>query len=192
MKEPQIDTDKKENFCILKLNPKIYSLDVIYCAAYVFIDKAYVIIDGDPDKVIEVLLKPKQTYDLRKLGLEFYNELLNYSAYDKMNKQNKMIRDTLLQKALLSLDYGAVQEQVVKTAEDEIEKELQKIEKDIVADVKDIALPWEEKYGQKSNKSALKSSDKENDIHPSKEASSKKQARKGSRGFDFPIDDDLK
>jgi len=66
-KRPQRAELEKRNFWVLKdisfekdsvlipINPEIYPLDVIYTSAYVFIDRAYVIIDGNPKK--EVIVK---------------------------------------------------------------------------------------------------------------------------------------
>ena len=57
---------------LAKVNPKIYSLDVVQAAAYVLMDRAYVVIDGDPEKEILVELKPTdKKEDLEKLGRDF-------------------------------------------------------------------------------------------------------------------------
>ena len=63
---------------VLSINPKLYALETVYSAAYVFLDRAYILLDGDPEKEILVKLKPKQKEDLDKLGGEFFNELINY------------------------------------------------------------------------------------------------------------------
>ena len=97
--------------CVLiSVDPKIYPLDVIYSAAYVFLDKTYVLIRGNPKKEIIVELKPKEEYDLiiardiklkpkekhsmgvilEQFGREFNNELLNYITYSKLTKKMKI------------------------------------------------------------------------------------------------------
>ncbi len=86
----------------LVVNPKVYSLDVVYSAAYVFLDKAYVLLDGDPKKKIIVRLKPKKEADLENLGLEFMNELVNYSDYSKRAEKTKALRELILKRALLT------------------------------------------------------------------------------------------
>jgi hypothetical protein len=43
--------------CVLKINPKIYNLRVIYSCAYVFLDRAYIFLEGDPKKEILVRIK---------------------------------------------------------------------------------------------------------------------------------------
>ena len=54
-----VSIDKEDNSARVVLDAKIYPKDVVYSAAYVFIDRAYVILEGDPEKHITVGLKPK-------------------------------------------------------------------------------------------------------------------------------------
>ncbi len=65
---------------IVSVNPEVYSLPTIYSAAYVFLDRAYIVLDKDGGKVM-VYLKPKDDKEPEKLGMEFHNELLNYANY---------------------------------------------------------------------------------------------------------------
>ncbi len=52
----------KENNGIytIALNPKLYSLDVIYGAAYALTEKAYINLDEDENGKILVNIKPKE------------------------------------------------------------------------------------------------------------------------------------
>ena len=129
--------DKKENKITVSVNPKIYHLDVIYSASYVFLDKSYVFLDGNPKKLVKVELKPKKKYDLEKLGREFNNELLKYADYKKRSEQTKQIREMIIQRALFTNDPSLV---------DEIEED------EDFEDPEGIAIPWEEKYGKKTKK----------------------------------------
>ena len=52
----------------MKINPNLYSLEVIYSAAYAFLNKAYILLDGNPEKEILVKLKSKSNEDPEKLG----------------------------------------------------------------------------------------------------------------------------
>ena len=82
MSKPKIN--KKENKITVPVNAKLYSLEVIYGAAYVFIDKAYVFLEGSPEKEIFVQLKGKEDFTvkgLKKLAGEFLNELLSSSYF---------------------------------------------------------------------------------------------------------------
>jgi hypothetical protein len=51
--------DQKKNQITFWLNTKTYPLEAIYSAAYVFLDRAYIYLDGDPKKEIQVSLKGK-------------------------------------------------------------------------------------------------------------------------------------
>jgi His-Xaa-Ser system protein HxsD len=145
-----MSVDKADGTVSIKLNSKLYSPEIIYCAAYIFIDKAYIILDGDPEKEIIVMLKPKGKYDLKKLGLEFYNELLSYSVYSKKNKDSKAVRDAILQRAILTNESYSPQAATADAVDDkEIEEELKKIDMEATEEIKDIAVPWEDKYGKK-------------------------------------------
>lgn len=133
---------------ILSINPKLYALETVYSAAYVFLDRAYVLLDGDPKKEIIVKLKSKKKEDLEKLGLEFLNELINYSDYQKRSEQTKKIREILLQRALITNDPSIIQ------ADKEFNDEIEGLDddEDFLDDPEGIAIPWEEKYGKKSKK----------------------------------------
>jgi len=120
----ELNIEKKNGVQIVHINPKIYSLDVVYTAAYVFLDSAYIVLDGDPEKEILVKIKPKQKDD--ELGLKFQNELLTYAEYKQNFEDNKDIRQAIMQSALLTNDPMD----------------------DYIDDPKGIRIPWEDKYGK--------------------------------------------
>jgi His-Xaa-Ser system protein HxsD len=125
----------------LLLDPKIYPLEAIYGASYVFIDKAYLFLKSGPSGKIEVSLKGKKKLSkkqLRDLKGEFLNELLNYTLRINLAKYNKKIREHIVSRALFSALGGEK-----NTEGDEGEKF--NYEKDPFG----IAIPWEEKYGKK-------------------------------------------
>ena len=105
----KVDDEKKR--VLVKVNPKVFHLDVIYAAAYVLMDRAYVFIDGDPEKEIFIELKSKGDDDLVKLGDSFYEELINYSVYYSQLEKNRGIKLAILQKALLGDDLGLKSEE---------------------------------------------------------------------------------
>lgn len=116
-------------YLIVSVNPKIYSLDVVYYAAYVLMDRAYVILGGDPERNILVELKPKDDIDLEILGREFNNELLNYSVYMKQSERNQRLREAILGRVLMT-----------NTSHPEGGK---------IQDPEGITKPWREKHGRK-------------------------------------------
>lgn len=137
---------KSKNNVIISINPKIYPLDTIFSAAYIFIDKAYVIVDGDPSEEIIVQLKAKdKKTDLEKLGREFNNELINYSFYAAQTAKNMPIRTAIVQRAFFT--------HAQKEPEIEFAKPVENIE--------EIAKPWmprrkkigKSKSGRKRSKS---------------------------------------
>jgi len=127
---------------ILRINPKVYALETIYSAAYVFLDRAYIFLDGDPEKEIVVRLKAKTNEDMNRLGGEFFNELINYADYQKRAEQTKKIREMLLERALITNDPSVIQGEQFDDVEEGLEEE------DFMDDPEGIAIPWEEKYGK--------------------------------------------
>ncbi len=75
----EIEISEKDGIQIVHVNPELYSLDVIYSASYVFLDRAFMILDGDPKKEILVKIKSKNKDKNKEIGMEFFNELMNYS-----------------------------------------------------------------------------------------------------------------
>jgi His-Xaa-Ser system protein HxsD len=96
-----MEIHKNKNSVLIAVNPKIYPIDTVFSASYIFIDRAYVIIDGDPNEEIIVQLKAKdRKVDLEKLGRDFNNELVNYSFYAMQTVRNMPIRSAIIQRAL--------------------------------------------------------------------------------------------
>jgi len=131
----------KENKIILRLNPRIYSLEAIYGASYVFIDRAYIFLDGNLSKEIAVHIKGKRRFSPKALeGLvgEFQNELLNYALREKINRHSRRIREYIVGRALFAMP--------------ELMPERQGKKRDYQKDPLGIAIPWEEKYGARKTK----------------------------------------
>jgi His-Xaa-Ser system protein HxsD len=98
-----MEVHKNKGNVIISVNPKLYPLDTIFSAAYIFIDKAYVIVDGDPNEEIIVQLKAKdKKTDLQELGKQFNNELINYSFYAVQTARNMPIRAAMVQRAFFT------------------------------------------------------------------------------------------
>ncbi len=128
---------KGKNQITITVDSRIYPLEVVYGAAYVFLDKAYLYLDGDPKKKITITIKGKNKLSRKETGnlaREFLNELLNYSLRYQISKQNRKIREYIVGTALL----GAVREEPAETEKEDWQK-----------DSLGIAVPWEEKYKKK-------------------------------------------
>jgi His-Xaa-Ser system protein HxsD len=105
------------DFVIVQVNTKIYPLDTIYYAAYVFLDRAFVVLDGNPSDLVSVELRPKdKTKDPEELGRNFNDELLSYSLYKIQAERGKDIRESILRQVLRSVEETAPE--VVVTEDD--------------------------------------------------------------------------
>lgn len=142
----------------ITINAKVYPLEVIESAAYVFIDKAYIILDGDPQNDVIVTIIPKKGHEKENLELEFHNELINYANYKNFADKNRELRIAILQRALVTNNPSLVG---VKDKDEELDEETKKLlkeledeEDDFLDDPEGIAIPWEEKYGKKNKKKA--------------------------------------
>jgi len=133
----------KEGCAFLSINPKLYPIEAVYSAAYVFLDKAYIILDGDPEKEVIVKLKLKKEGDIKEIGNEFFNELINYADFRVRSKETKKITEMLLERALITNDPSVVKDDEFSGLMDELE------DADYLDDPENIAVPWEEKYGKK-------------------------------------------
>lgn len=146
--EGNLDIREKEGYVWVSVNPKIYHLDVVYSATYMFIEKCYVMIDGDPQEEIIVELRPKEKTDLKKLGREFNSELVNYAHYAAQCIRTAQLRETILKRVLLTNDPESVQK---KNSIEGLGKDT-KFWKESVEDTEEIVVPWEEKYGKGKSK----------------------------------------
>jgi len=115
-----VQVDTKNRVVVVRINGKIFPLDLIYSAAYSVLDRAYVILDGDPNKEIYAILKPRNFRGkLEELGHIFYNELLNAAFFTVQLVRNRELREALVRATI------PVEEQ----------------------EFEDIATIWEEKFG---------------------------------------------
>ena len=157
---------KKENKIVVFLNSKLYSLEAVYGAAYVFLDRAYVYLEEAPKSKIKVTLKGKSRLTGKGLEIlkdEFLNELLNFSLREQISKSNKKIREYIVARALSAASAAVIpgrrpieqgDDQRRKLSEGVIpwtgerfkEKPSGKKEKIWAKDPLGIAVPWEEKY----------------------------------------------
>jgi His-Xaa-Ser system protein HxsD len=98
--------ENKPNFV---LDLKIYPLEAVYGASYVFIDRAYVFLEDAGKEKVKVSFKGKKNPPaggdkkaLEVLQGEFLNELLNYTLRVSLENNNKKIRQQIVERALYS------------------------------------------------------------------------------------------
>jgi hypothetical protein len=136
----------------LRINPEIYPLDTIYYAAYFLLDKAYVIISGDPKKEIILKIIPKDMKKSTELLLEFNNLLLKYSIILKDIENNKDINTALITSILFPTQDIVMPRQNSYNLK-EIEKNL---DEEIFKDIEKISIPWEDRSDEKKKKKGNK------------------------------------
>jgi His-Xaa-Ser system protein HxsD len=127
----------KNNVLKLKINSRVYPPEAVYSTCYVFIDRAYLFLDGEPKKEIRVTMKGKKNLSkkqLESMAGEFSNELLSAALRINLARHNKKMRQRIVERALVS----AIEEDNLSGATG------------YAKDPLGIAVPWEEKYGKKS------------------------------------------
>lgn len=122
------EINKSENYIKLRVDEKIYSKETIFAAGYIFLDKAFIVVDKDKQDVLVYLFPKNDKQDLRKLALEFTAELLNYAHYFNSARINAEAVKAILQRALFSVSPPVVKENKDKELE-ELIKELEKEER---------------------------------------------------------------
>ena len=100
MSKPNIEI--KDDYAELKVNADIYSKETVYAVGYVFLDKAYILLDSDKDYIVVYLYAKDGESDLENLALEFCNELMNYAHYFSRAENNAEAVKALMQRALFS------------------------------------------------------------------------------------------
>jgi His-Xaa-Ser system protein HxsD len=139
---PNFKIERKNNRVVIHINLRLYSLEALYGAAYVFLDRAYLFFEGNSPENIIVYIKGKKNLSqkgLDDLAGDFCNEILNHSLRNKISKENQKLREYILARALAVTDRK--KDCVNDTQKNPAQKE-QKWEKDSLG----IALPWNKKY----------------------------------------------
>ena len=115
--------EKEDGWIKVSVDLKVYPLQSVHSAGYVFMDRAHVKLEEEKKDLVAVWLKPKKdAQDLEKLALEFSDELLNYAHYFSSLKTNAENMKILLQRALFSASPSIVKEAEDKEIEDLIKQ----------------------------------------------------------------------
>jgi|SRR5579862_4591749 len=140
MAQSQIESlDAAASTMTLSLDIDLYPKDVLYAAAYVFIDRAYVLLDRVAGRHV-IRLRGKQPLDettLRAMAGEFENELLAQALRRMVGKANQKIIEEVTTLAIVgAAGYGhpGGESAAVGASDDG---------KDFLDDPLGIAKPWE-------------------------------------------------
>ena len=129
----------------MRVDATLYPLDALYGAAYVFLDRCYVLLDRPTPTETRVTLSWKKGEPpegaLRALAGEFANELLSCAWRSKINEENRAMIEAATAQAL----GGAMGPPSL----DDLEKF--DFTDEAFEDPLGIAMSWEEKYGKKAD-----------------------------------------
>ncbi len=95
------EINKTENYALVSVNPKIYSLGVVFAASYALLEKAFVVIDGDPADQIIVSIRPKSGNGIEGLANEFNEQLINFAVNFDQSEKTKNIREEFIKQAFM-------------------------------------------------------------------------------------------
>jgi len=133
------------------VDPSLYPLEAIQAAAYVFVDRCFVLLDRSPDGRVKVTLEPRQPElegALRTAAGEFQNELLAQVLRLELSRRHEKVREALVARALFG---AAPAVEAAAPSDEELGVEARFVpagEDDYLDDPLGIAVPWEEKYGE--------------------------------------------
>ena len=136
-----MDFKIEKNRAIIDLSVRLYPLDAVYGACYVFLDRCYIYLDEKEPKKVQVNLKPrdkKNKAELEALAGEFLNQLLHQALRLRIARQTSQVREMVVGRALLSAEpmgLAGEYDELFDSA-------------DYLDDPLGIAVPWEEKYGK--------------------------------------------
>lgn len=135
-----------DNKVVLSLNNEIYPLATIHAAAYVFVDRAYMIMDKVNDAIqVTIVSKGEAPENIKN---DFYNELLNYNNYFTHLEKNKDAVRLIIERAMFSANPSLVQE----AEKQEIDNLLKELEQEDDPEIKDIVRELREENDSSSPK----------------------------------------
>jgi His-Xaa-Ser system protein HxsD len=96
--------DPAEGSATVTVDASVYPIEALYGAAYIFIDRCYVLIDKAREGAFAVTLTPKAAgataETLRAMVGEFANELLSQAWRQKILEENRVILEAVTTQAL--------------------------------------------------------------------------------------------
>ncbi len=158
------DIDAKAGEVTLKVQKKLYALELLQGAAYVLTDRcvAYVQTQGASHVVTLASSRGRSREDLQALGDAFLNELLNQALRQKLVASNRSIMEHVITRALVSATAEPETPQAAPDAltadqQAEIDKLIAEAEAEIAslakrkgnADPLGITKTWEEVHGKR-------------------------------------------
>lgn len=132
----------------LTLETGVYDKAAVFGAAYVFIDRCFVLVDAPAEDTLSVSLRGRDPMDdasLKDLAGEFGNELLGQALRRMLAEQNQGLLEAVVGRAVS----GAIGTGLPEPEFDLSELESLDLEDEPFEDPLGIAMSWEDKYGNK-------------------------------------------
>lgn len=142
--------DAAQHRVTLSLEIGLYPIDVVYGAAYVFLDRCYVLLDkqeggarGASRYLVHLRAKgPLSAEQLSAMSGEFSNELLSQALRRKIVKANQKIIEEITTQAIAGAAGGTLPSDFLDSGDDGM---------DFLDDPLGIAVPWEDKFKKKKD-----------------------------------------
>lgn len=132
--------DLGEHAVRLRVDERIFARDILYGAAYTFLDRCWIFLKLPEDGVVEVVLRGKTDLDtaaLRSLAGEFANELLHQQVRHQVGVATAPIRQYYMARAFFGDDRRASIDALLAQLDQEELRE----------DALRIEVPWEKSGG---------------------------------------------
>ena len=118
-----MEINKEEGYALISINPKIYPLDVVYSAVYILLDKAYIVIDGDPEEEIIVEIRSKEKNGKVRVwslaATKNYRDpcsaVRDYRLRWQIEERYRQIKSTWLDKGFKSTSFNLVSAHIIFT-----------------------------------------------------------------------------
>ncbi|HYC59177.1 MAG TPA: His-Xaa-Ser system protein HxsD [Thermoanaerobaculia bacterium] len=136
--ETQLRYAVGDRVVVLRVDETLYPLDAIYGAAYIFIDRCFVLLSRPADQQVDVRLKTKEAAteaELEKLAGEFANELLNQALRHKLAVATMPIREQYMSRAFF----------VPRAAPPTIDAILAELDAEELAGGVEVQVPWKQR-----------------------------------------------
>jgi His-Xaa-Ser system protein HxsD len=137
--------DAKTSTLTLSLDSDLYPRDALYAAAYVFLDRAYLLLDRNDDRFI-VHIRGKEPLDeptLRAMAGELENELLAQTLRLRVVKANQRIIESVTTLAIAGAAGGMHDGDAANDTYDDHQQHDDSTE--FLDDALGISKPWEPK-----------------------------------------------
>lgn len=139
-----VSSDPALGTVTVTVDASLYPLEAVYGAAYIFLDRCYVLLDRPKADRHAVTLSPKaggtDEAALRAMVGEFANELLSQAWRQKIIEENRVLLETVTTQALAGAQGAPSLDDLAAFDFSE----------DALDDPLGIAMSWEEKYKKKT------------------------------------------